>query len=254
MKKIFILLSVLSLCLIAPVDAQTDMSHKRLPDKDNGEGNRVNIGFSFAPTINWMFPKTEDYERNGITMGFRCGIPLNINMTKAKHYYVLTGLFFEKTGGKLQFLDHLPTIPNITFDSVNTPRQCKYEVNYLTIPIGITLKTKSIHNFYICGNAGFYNSFRLKSYEHNSYTLNGEQWDREKKLSKESATFKESVFVGLGVEYSITKTFRAGIYINYSHSLTNYFKGKGLAKNKFSLKDQKANIGSLELTLNINFF
>lgn len=248
MKKIFILLSVLCLYLIAPTNAQPDSTRRHfadIPNRDNGEGKRINVGLSFAQTINWMLPNTKnknDLKRDGITTGFRLGIPVNINLNKGKNYYILTGLFYEQIGGKLTFRGQLP---DIFHDDTAARCYRRYEANYLTIPVGITLKSKSIHNFYICGNVGFYNSFRMKSYNYDSYLINDELWTRGKALSKkgEVAIFRESVFVGLGIEYSITQNFRTGIYVNYSHTLTNYTK-----------VPDKTKIGCLELTLNINFF
>lgn len=255
MKKSIILLSVLCFCIAIPLNTYADGRHPKpsnVLDKDNGEGSRINIGFSFAPTLDWMNPHTEGYERDGVNMGYKFGFPININLTHKKSYYVSTGIFFEQLGGKMVFVDNLPITDRITFDSTETQR--RYRSNYLTIPIGITLKSKSINNFYICGNVGLYNSFCLKSYNYDSYTIDNELWTRQRTLSEETAVIKESFFVGLGVEYSITKDFRAGFYINYANTFTNYFKGRGLAKNDLTGLDQKAKIGCVEFVLNINFF
>ena len=47
--------------------------------KDPGFGGPVNFGVTFAPTISWMYPHTEGYERDGVIMGMRYGVNLNIN-------------------------------------------------------------------------------------------------------------------------------------------------------------------------------
>lgn len=47
---------------------------------------------------------------------------------------------------------------------------------------------------------------------------------------------------------------RAGVMVNYVQSFTNYFKGKGKAQNSLSKLDQRANLGCVEIALNINFF
>lgn len=221
--------------------------------KDPGYGSRINFGVTFAPTISWMYPHTEGYERNGAIMGMRYGFNLNVNLTQRKNFYFSTGIFAEHSGGKMKFLDIIPIWSlNILADSI--PTQRTYRSIYLTIPTMITMKTNSINNFYICGNAGLMHSFKLYSSNTDSYLFGTELWSREKQVSEETALFKESFILGVGFEYSVTPTMRAGVMVNYVQSFTNYFKGKGKAQNSLSKLDQRANLGRVEIALNINFF
>jgi hypothetical protein len=221
--------------------------------KDPGYGSRINFGVTFAPTISWMYPHTEGYERNGANMGMRYGFNLNVNLTQRKNFYFSTGIFAEHSGGKMKFLDIIPIWSlDILADSI--PTQRTYRSIYLTIPTMITMKTNSINNFYICGNAGLMHSFKLYSSNTDSYLFGTELWSREKQVSEETALFKESFILGVGFEYSVTPAMRAGVMVNYVQSFTNYFKGKGLAQNSLSKLDQRANIGCVEIALNINFF
>jgi hypothetical protein len=220
--------------------------------KDPGFGSPVNFGVTFAPTISWMYPHTEGYDGNGVIMGMRYGLNLNVNLTPRKNFYFSTGVFGEHAGGKMKFLDNIPIEPFGIADS--TPTQRTYRSIYLTIPTMITMKTNSINNFFICGNAGFLHSFNLYSTKTDSYLFNTETWSRETMVSDETALFKESFILGVGFEYSVTPTMRAGVMVNYVQSLTNYFKGKGKAQNSLSRLDQRANIGCVEIALNVNFF
>lgn len=220
--------------------------------KDPGIGSRVNFGLTFAPAIDWMYDHTAGYEKNGVVMGMRYGLNLNINLTHKKNFYFSTGVFAEHCGGKMKFLDNIPIGPLGIADS--TPTQRTYRSIYLTIPTAITMKTNSINNFYICGNIGLMHSFNLNASNTDSYLFGDELWSRERIPSDEVALFKESFFVGVGFEYSVTPTMRAGVMINYTQGVTNYFKGKGKAQNGFSGVDQRANLGGVEIALNINFF
>lgn len=256
MKK-SILLSVIMVALVWGVCAQDTTKRKaqRLSStfiKDPGFGSPINFGVTFAPTISWMYPHTEGYDKNGVIMGLKYGVNLNINLTKRKNFYFATGIFAEHCGGKMKFLDNIPFGSLFTADS--TPTQRTYRSIYLTIPTGILLKTHSINNFYICGNLGFLHGFNLNATSTDSYLIDGELWSREKRDSQEAALFKEAFFAGVGFEYSVTPTMRAGLMLNYTQSLTNYFKGKGRAQNSLSKLDQRANLGYVEIALNINFF
>ncbi|MCQ2283924.1 MAG: PorT family protein [Bacteroidales bacterium] len=253
MKKNLLLVCLLGLFGLFQASAQTSFINK-----DDGEGAKVNIGLTFAPTIDWMFPGNEGYTRSGLASNFRTGLDLNVNLTARKNFYFTTGVSYEQLGGKLSFRDKVD-IPGITVtESTNIIRT--YRAQYITIPTAITLKTGSIHDFYICGNVGLYNSLLLKAYNIDGYyfTPDGaeesELWTREKTASAEAATFKESAFAGLGLEYSVTRNFRAGLYINYAYTFTNYFKGRGAAQNSLTHENLKSNLGYLEIALKINFF
>ncbi len=244
MKKIFLTAALIGFGFLITCQAQYI--------KDDCQGKRINFGFAFAPTFDWMYPKTEGYERRGMVVGMRYGIPINVNLTKDKFYYVSTGVFMEHIGGIMAFRDKIIYSDIINVNSAETYRH--YRATYLTIPVGITLKTKSLSNFFICGNAGFYNSLLLWANQQDTYNLSGELWSREKGKATEVSIVKEAAYAGLGFEYSITKDFRAGVMVNYVHTLTNYFKGKGQAQNSLTKLDQKAHIGYVELEAHINFF
>ncbi|MBR5921996.1 MAG: outer membrane beta-barrel protein [Bacteroidales bacterium] len=229
--------------------------------KDDGIGHRINFGLAFAPTIDWMFPASTGMERNGVSVGMRYGIGINVNLTKKKNFYVSSGVFIEQLGGKLKFIDNILipiSVENLPLTTTEIQRN--YQANYLTIPLGVTLKTNSIHNFFIVGNVGLYNSFRLSAFNTDTYTFKNwqtnepEYWSRQRVKSDEVALLKESVYGGIGMEYSISRNSRAGVTINYVQSLTNYFKGKGKAQNNFTHEDQNAKLGYLEIVLNLNFF
>lgn len=251
-KQVFLLI-LIGLLALTNLNAQnTFMS------KDEGNGSKLNIGICFAPSFDWMFPANEDYQRAGIVTNYRTGLNLNVNLTTRKNFYFSTGVCFEQLGGKLSFHDKVD-IPGIAVtDNTNIIRT--YRAQYLTIPTAITLKTNSIHDFYLCGNVGFYNSLLLKAFNIDGYYFTptgsdqAELWSREKKPSDEASLFKESVFAGLGFEYSVTKDFRTGLYVNYAYSLTNYFKGRGMAQNSLTHENLKSKLGYLEIVLNINFF
>jgi len=252
MKKIW-LITLLCVGFLFPIIVQAQNAPSgTVQIKDEGFGRRINFGLSFASTYDWMYPKTEGYERNGIGMGMRYGLNINVNLTKRKNFYVSTGVFCENLTGKLLFND-LVLIPvdSSTFNGTETRRT--YRAMYLTIPLAITMKTNSIDNFIICGNIGLYNSFLLRAFNEDTYNFGGEYWTRQRTPSSEAASMRESAFAGLGFEYSVSKDFRAGVMLNYAYSFSNYFKGKGKAPNNLTGLDQKANFGYLELVFLINF-
>lgn len=258
MKKILFLLAVIGFAMVMNLSAQrvrpprNDFAPRPVFIKDNCEGARINFGLAFAPTFDWMYTKTNGYSRDGVLVGMRYGVPLNINLTRRKFYYLSTGVFAEQLGGKLSLRDKV-VLPDVG-ETANTEIHRTYRATYLTIPVGITLKSRSLRNFFVCGNAGIYNSLLLNANNTDACLLGGEMWSREKHQYTEAATIRESAYAGLGFEYSVTPTMRAGIMANYVHTFTNFFKGRGQAYNDVLMVDPKANFGCFELELHINFF
>ena len=268
MKKILVFFAIVIMGIsLSLAQVNTSVAQRPKPKnapkaiKDKGIGHRINFGFAFAPTIDWMFPGSNGMERNGIAIGMRYGIGINVNLTQKKNFYISSGVFVEQVGGKLKFIDNILIPISVENATLNTTEiQRNYQANYITIPLGITLKTNSINNFFIVGNLGLYNSFRLSAFNADTYTFRNwqtnepEYWSRQRVKSDEVALLKESIYGGLGMEYSISRDCRAGITVNYVQSLTNYFKGKGNAQNNFTHENQKAKLGYLEIVLNLNFF
>lgn len=230
-----------------------------LLEKDDGNGSKLNIGLCFAPTFSWLYPHTEGYERNGVVLQFHTGLNLNVNLTQRKNFYFTTGILYERLGGKLTFADNVEIPGLMITDGTTTNRT--YTAHYMTLPIGITLKTTPHNNFSFCGNAGLYNSLLVGATNRDGYFFMSGQageepelWERQKNKYNECALLKEAVYGGIGVEYSITKTTRASLYLNYAHTLTNFFRGKGHAINSMTGEYLKSNMGYAEIVLGVNFF
>ncbi len=269
MKKQIIIFTILAFWIILPAFAQRpprghrqsqpDVIYVEVPEKDDGNGAKLNLGICFAPSFDWMYPATEGYKRNGATFHFHTGVKLNINLTQRKNFYVTTGILYERLGGKLTYVDNVE-IPGLIITEGNAINRT-YTNQYMTIPLGVTLKTNTNHNIAFCGNVGLYNSFLIGATNRDGYFfMSGESghepelWERQKSKYEECALIKEAIYGGIGLEYAITRNSRASFYINYAHTLTNFFKGNGQAVNTMTGNELKAKMGYVELVLGLNFF
>lgn len=208
-------------------------------------GKRVAIGLSVGPSIEWISPKTEGYVGNGVIAGFKYGVPVDINFTKANNYYFSTGIKFEHTGGKLSF--------PFTYEGKEVALNRKYTAMFLSIPTGIKLKTPTFGSMVFGGNFGFLHGFKLNGKHIDTWVdENGNNVQQDKKAEyKNCAFFKESIYVGLGAEYIIQEDFRASFYINYAYTITNYFNKKAI--NPINSLREKGNPGSVEFVFGIHF-
>ncbi len=214
----------------------------------NPAGRRVTVGLSFGPSIDWLTPKIENYDGGGIKIGVKYGIPVDINFTKQANYYFSTGLFFSHNGGKLKFMDYTTILDSTNLVSMNR----SYSATYLIIPTGIKLKTPSFKNFVIAGNFGLSHGFLLKGKKLDKYKIGDDDMgDLKKENYKELLFFKETIYVGVGVEYIIKDDFRANFFINYNYTLTNFFSGK--AFNEYYKIKEKGNLGSVDFVFGVTF-
>lgn len=245
---------------------KTTEKTQRVDNYNELEARRVIFGITFGPTFNWMNWKNhraipEHYDRShpgAVKLGFRYGVNLDVDLTKSKNFYVSTGILIEHTGGNLNIEDE-----NICLiqDTLMRTIDRSYKSIYFTIPTAITLRTPSFSNFIICGNVGFYHSFNLYSRYQSSFQIDPSAKETDKESinhvttdwlkDSEVALFKESIFVGLGVEYVIKNNLKGKLYINYAQSLNNYFS-KNARHSHYDIQE-KAAIGTVEILFGLSF-
>lgn len=237
MKKTFF--TILWLMLLAStVMAQSDGAMK---------SKRINVGIAVGVSTDWLSQKNDQYEKGGIILGLRYGIPLDINLTEDENYYVTTGVKLEHTGGKAKY-----TSIHEGKDAFYTR---KYNAIFLCIPTGIKLKTPSFNNFVIAGNFGLSHAFALDSKKFDRIKIeneNKEIIDQKKTKYENNSFFKEALFAGLGMEYIIKDNFRASLMINYNYTFTNYHNRKELSL--FDPAERlKAKLGAVEFIFGMFF-
>jgi hypothetical protein len=247
MKKNLLILTFIVLCTTA--FAQTTETSE-IPITT---GKRVSIGISIGPSMDWFAPRTDGYEKDGTMLGFRYGIPLDINLTKSTNFYFSTGIKFAHTGGMLRFNDVFIIDENNIFEAI---RHRKYNAMYVALPTGVKLKTPTFNNFVIGGHLGLEHGISLSSKkldELDVTILDTKLTAKDEKKSKytDGYMFRESLYAGLGLEYIIKDSFRVNFYVNYNYTLNNFFK-KG-SVNEVSRYQEKANLHGVEFLLGFSF-
>lgn len=259
MRKSFFTVFILCfICLIANANNVFDGSYTKPRDPErmrpprerpaNSDfGKRAALGVLFGSGVDWLNPKADSMQRAGTVANLKYGVTLDINFTTKNNYYFSTGVFFNHSGGKLRFNTYLEDSLTV----VTTDR--KFRTVYVTIPTGIKLKTPSIKNFVVVANFGLYHSFRINSNYFDDYSLDGTLNKSEKHVYKsETAFFRESAYIGLGLEYVIKSDFRVFFYATYVHGFLNYFNPKNSHNLIYGSKD-KATLSGVELQIGITF-
>ncbi|MBQ7489723.1 MAG: outer membrane beta-barrel protein [Bacteroidales bacterium] len=210
----------------------------------SGVGRRYSLGFCMGSGADWILTKKDEFKNAGPVASLRYGIPIDINFTTATNYYFTTGLLFQHLGGKQQFT--MTDTARALYDIENNVRS--YRSIFITIPVGIKLKTPDFSNFVFAVNFGLQQSFAISSKATDKFKLEDgtKQTIKRNDFSKSTFIFREAAYIGVGLEYVIKDDFRVHLFVNYAYTFTNYFK-------KSTEWGEKGNLNSLELVLGCNF-
>lgn len=200
----------------------------------------VKLGLSFSPDISWMTPGIKNYESNKPAMGATVGFIADIYFDE--RYAFSTGFDFAFLNGSMKYRNVIGT------DTGNLIR--KYNLIYLEIPTMIKMKTNSFGDFSFYGQIGFRTGFRINAKAKDDFTPDNKNAFSEKNPANDATTLvRESVAIGIGVEYSLDTSSRLFLGLGYNNSLNNILTGdNGITGNK-----EKAWLNFAELNLGILF-
>jgi len=208
---------------------------------------KVLVSFFAGPSLDWVQPKTIQYELVAPSLGFRVGVPVEINLTDRENFYFTTGFHVKFENSVLQ----LPEKYEIINYDVITKRY--YSNFYLTIPTGIKMKVAISPKSMLGLNLGLYHSLFLSGKTYDKFNINSYSTDyaitTNKVDNKYGAMFKESAFGGIGYEFKINPNLRAYVYANYVMTFTNFFAPNSL--NSVNLQKESAISQGIELLVGI---
>ncbi|MFZ4523545.1 MAG: porin family protein [Bacteroidales bacterium] len=201
----------------------------------------MKLGLKVSPNIGWMSPGTKGYSSDGARLGATVGFISDFYFSE--NYAISTGINFQFINGKVNYMDSLDAANN------NTKIFRKYNFLYLEIPLMIKMKTKTFGKMAYYGQIGFGTAFRLKAKVNDHYDLTTGTVDGTPIDYNEGVTLiRESVLIGVGLEYHVDESSRIMIGLSYSNALNNILTGTnaktGLVE-KSQLNFAELNIGFL---------
>ena len=204
MKKILSILAV-SLMLSVTVYSQKQMK----------------FGISVSPQISWLNSRSDLFTGDGAVMGFNFG--LQADRYFDTNYAFSTGLLLNTLGARVTLDDQF--IVN-SADTLGVGSSLKYKTKYLTVPLGLKLKTDQFGYTTFFANVGFNNSFRLSA--------TGDYMGKEdESFVKEMNFYYCTYYFGLGAEYSLGGSTSLTAGIEYNGGLTPVFKDDIRAKQNY---------------------
>lgn len=177
------------------------------------------FGVFIDPQITWMGTQSRDVDSDGMRFCMRGG--LIIDKYFQENYAFHTGISIGSQGGKLKFAEETEIHVYNELDTLPAGTSIDARLTYITVPIGLKLKTNQIGYFSYFARLGFTNQFNIKGIASSS----------DGSLDKDVIT--EEIFIynlayhfGIGLEYSIGEDTSLLFGINYNNGFIDVTKNK----------------------------
>jgi hypothetical protein len=221
-------------------------------DGDPNVDKKFRFGLHLDPTFSWYAPvDKKKFENAGTRLKFSVGALTDFKL--AENIWLSTGLSMSFYGGKLNYLEGLEdTVGYFIKDDEITPYDQiqgldtnfynthdfirldtrTFNVNYLTIPLLLKMKTKEISYLTYCGQFGLLSHLKLGAAKANDLgdnlsTAASNDFNVEDLLVIKEPNFLQlQVNVGFGVEYNISGSTSLFGSVGFNYGINSAVKGK----------------------------
>lgn len=163
--------------------------------------NKLKISVFANPCINWINSDNSNTETASPTIGFDAG--LMVDKFFAERYAVSTGASIGSFGGEMK---------------IDGFEKHRYNINYISFPLGLKLKTKEIGYFTYYANLGFLAQINYRATDYyNTETHN--VWDNTK-------LFNLGYHFGLGTEYGLGGDAALILGLKYSNGFLDIINNR----------------------------
>ncbi len=162
----------------------------------NLSAQNARFSFMFSPQISWMTVNKGNINSDGAVGGINTGIELDLFF--AEHYAFSTGLTINNLGGRLIYGDSINITANGSHLLISPGKSIRYNLQYISIPLGLKFKTIEIGYSTFWVNAGLTPMINLRA---RATTDDGTFSKTD--LKDETGAFNLNYFIEAGVEYSL---------------------------------------------------
>ena len=182
------------------------------------------FGFKAAPNMGWMNPGTEDYDNDGMRVGFSWGLIAEFHLME--NYDLNSGINVLFLNGTLSYMD------NIAAYGGEGELFRKYNFKYLEIPLTLKMKTNEYANKSFYGMFGFGANFLLAGKAKDTFIPNGgvEMTD-EQDIKDELKGIRASLIIGVGMEFKMNATTTMIMGVNFNNGITDVLKSQNILTN-----------------------
>ncbi len=177
---------------------------------------KIRFSVFVNPCINWLQSDIQSVNSGSPAIGFDAGLTVDKYFTD--YYAFSSGVSISSLGGNLKY-SHLG---GTTFNTkgrgevtINDGATVKYKLQYITVPLGLKLKTKQIGYFTYFANLGFNLQMNIKA------TGTSDDGNLNDNISSEINLFNLGYFFGAGAEYSIGGNTALVFGLTYTNGFTD---------------------------------
>lgn len=211
--------------------------------------NKFRFGLKLGPAFNWMKPDdVKEFSNEGTTLGFNWGLKAEYAISENFSFY--SGLELNHEKGKIGFTNPTYYFMNESYDFIETKekngvhvpedtsgfllqlKKRTYKSTYVTLPIGIKMKTNEIGYMTYFGEFGLNLGFRTgtKVTDEVDYLESNDAKATlsdisEVNMDKDMQPIRVQLRVGLGAEYKISEGTSIFGSVHYNLGFTNVVKG-----------------------------
>ena len=197
-----------------------------LPQRAVSQG--IQIGLYTEPLISWFSSDTDLAANDGALPGLAFGITYDRYF--ARNYAFSTGISLINASGRLNYSDTILIRFKNSEAELNAGDNITYRIQYLSIPLGIKLKTNQIGYLTFFANTGV-----------NPKVIIGGKGDipsqdiKKVNVMEELRLFNLGYYITLGTEYSLGGSTSIDVGIGYENNFMDVTKDyAGQAEDKIS--------------------
>jgi hypothetical protein len=179
---------------------------------------KVKFGVFFDPQVSWLMPESRTVSSEGNNWSLNGG--LSMDNYFQKNYAFSTGISLGSQGGSLKDDNIKPIKVYDEVDSLPAGTTLKYKLQYLTVPIGLKLKSNQLGYTTFFVNIGFTTQFNLKA-KGESDNTGGLKDDS---IKDEINWFNAGYHFGGGIEYALGEDTALSLGIIYHNGFVDVTK------------------------------
>jgi hypothetical protein len=171
-------------------------------------GQGAKFGVFIDPQVSWLSSDTRNVSGDGIIFGVSGG--LAVDKYFQKNYAIQTGIGLGTQGGKLLYANESFITAFGEVDTLPAGTTVDYKLNYITIPLGLKMKSNEIGYFSYFAQVGFTNQFNIKA------RANSSDGSLDKSdIGDEVNLYNLAWHFGGGIEYAISKDTALSLGVFY---------------------------------------
>lgn len=197
-----------------------------------GYSQDLRLGVCLNPHFDWFSESSDLMKSNGTKTGVEGGLIVENYFTK--NYAFATGILLGSFGGRMVYNDSISFQTDETYKDIPPGKEVKYKLQYISVPVGLKLKTNQIGYMSYFARLGFTGQVNIGARADAPPNLDDDG------AGKEIGLFNLAYHFGAGLEYGIGGNTAIVAGVTYNNGFLDILTKQG---GKESLSYLTINIG-----------